>query len=69
MQCESPIQPFCLCYPLFCCRGNEFWRFIANRWYLVGVRTMVVAARTKVGKENEWKNGSTDEESITNRVF
>ncbi|MPC38308.1 hypothetical protein E2C01_031813 [Portunus trituberculatus] len=30
MQCESPIQPFCLCYPLFCCRGNEFWRFIAN---------------------------------------
>ncbi|MPC59586.1 hypothetical protein E2C01_053610 [Portunus trituberculatus] len=29
-QCESPLQPFCLCYPLFCKCWNEFWRFTAN---------------------------------------
>ncbi|MPC32138.1 hypothetical protein E2C01_025443 [Portunus trituberculatus] len=27
---ESPLQPFCLCFPLFCWRGNKFWRFTAN---------------------------------------
>ncbi|MPC21169.1 hypothetical protein E2C01_014145 [Portunus trituberculatus] len=32
-QCETLLQPFCLCCPLFCERGNEFWRFTANRWY------------------------------------
>ncbi|MPC08029.1 hypothetical protein E2C01_000599 [Portunus trituberculatus] len=32
----------------------------------VGIRTMVVVARTKVGKGNGWKNRSTDKESIKN---
>ncbi|MPC08567.1 hypothetical protein E2C01_001154 [Portunus trituberculatus] len=35
----------------------------------VGVRTLVVAARTKVGEGNGWKKGSTDEKSITMLVY
>ncbi|MPC14441.1 hypothetical protein E2C01_007208 [Portunus trituberculatus] len=42
------------------------WPLPAQQLVPVGVRIMVVAARTKVGKGNGWKNGSTDEESTTN---
>ncbi|MPC07441.1 hypothetical protein E2C01_000002 [Portunus trituberculatus] len=42
------------------------WPLPAQQEVPVGVRTMVAAARTKVGEGNGWKNRSTDEESITN---
>ncbi|MPC42892.1 hypothetical protein E2C01_036523 [Portunus trituberculatus] len=34
------------------------WPLPAQRVVLLGVRTMVVAARMKVGEGNGWKNGS-----------
>ncbi|MPC13622.1 hypothetical protein E2C01_006362 [Portunus trituberculatus] len=42
------------------------WPLPAQLVVLVGLRTMVVVARTKVGEGNGWKSRSTDEESITN---
>ncbi|MPC79672.1 hypothetical protein E2C01_074209 [Portunus trituberculatus] len=42
------------------------WPLPAQQVVPVVVRTMVVAARTKVGEGNEWKNRSTHKESITN---
>ncbi|MPC83083.1 hypothetical protein E2C01_077774 [Portunus trituberculatus] len=39
--------------------GNfpPIWPLPAQQVVLVGIRTMVVAARTKVGKGNGWKTG------------
>ncbi|MPC08566.1 hypothetical protein E2C01_001154 [Portunus trituberculatus] len=75
MQCESPLQPFCLCYLCSASVGTNSgnlpptWPLPAQQVVPVGVRTLVVAARTKVGEGNGWKKGSTDEKSITMLVY
>ncbi|MPD02284.1 hypothetical protein E2C01_097859 [Portunus trituberculatus] len=60
MQREINPQPFCLCYPVFYQRENEFWRFTAN------MASTTARGDTSLGKDNG--GGDKDENGRGKRV-